>query len=171
MQRLNHIPNQQIFYELANTNSVSRIARILNLMQQRKLDDFPIGLFQIVLAGKDYIIEYCNKHYANLLGFDTPDEVIGRKASDFHLNEQCTKNYYEKLASKDLLKDYRLDSVDSNGNARTFCIDCKKISDENGRIIGRSGVMHDISELDQVKLELETLQTDIGQLLHLKTSP
>ena len=139
-------------------------------MKEDTIDDFPIGLFQIILENGEYIIKYCNKHYASLLGCKSPTELIGKKASVFHYNEQCTKNYYAKLKEQDLLKDHRLDSIDAYGKKRTFIIDCKKLTDSKGNVIGRSGVMHDISDLDLVKIELEMLQTDIGQLLHSYSS-
>jgi len=139
-------------------------------MDREIIDDFPIGLFKISQKDGEYIISYCNNHYAKLLGYLDKNEVIGKKPSDFHRNKQCTKNYYKELSENDFLKDYRLDSIDAKGNKRTFCIDCSEIKDKNGNVIGRSGVMHDLSELDTVKLELELLQTDIGQLLHSYSS-
>jgi len=139
--------------------------------QYRKmLQDAPIGFYMIHVENGQDIIRDCNPRFAEIFEFDSVDEVISTKVSDLYANPDDYFDFMNELQAQDKeespLVAYKEDLKTRKGRRFVASVSCRLQRDSGGNIIGRLGVVRDITEELATRNRLEELVADIGQVLH-----
>ena len=141
----------------------------------RLFKDVPIGLYKVRINVKgDHELVYCNDHFAQHLGFNSPSEVIGRDVREFHPSteeyEQFEKELVETYERGQFLVDHIVNIRNQKGENRKLEVHINLLKDREGQIIGRVGAERDVTDYWETKQQLNELTTDFGKVLHSYSS-
>ena len=129
-------------------------------------DTIPVGTY-IVRRDKtgEEVISQCNKAFANMFECEI-SELIGKEVKGLYETEI---NYYDFI--KDITEKHKQNEVTENipikaktlkGRVMTLNVHCRLMTDKYGNILGRAGVVLDVSN----EASLHELRNDIGKILH-----
>jgi PAS domain S-box-containing protein len=135
------------------------------------LDAVPMGTYMVRNIGDQEIIVECNEAFAEMFGYESSDELKGRKVIDLYQNpEESYKRLMHELRkaheSKSPLVDFPLEVKSATEEPFVIEVNSQLMTDKNGREIGRAGVVRDISD----EVALRELRDDIGRVLHTYSS-
>lgn len=142
----------------------------------KKLLEQPLGVYEVeeTKEGKP-IITFCNEIFAEMFGFRSRDEVIGMNIHELYANEEDISRFREALEAADkenrFLTDYNLkvkkEKKKERGKREKFWIKvfCIPIEDEEKRIVGRKGIVMDISDRMELERIIET-RKGIQRFIH-----
>lgn len=140
----------------------------------RSLNDVHIGFYEVRREKGVDRIRRCNRQFALMHDYETEEQVIGRDIRQFHASEEEYQRFLEKLLVNDALGfptlGYAVNIRTSKGQERVFEINSRTVKDRNGKIIGRTGVVRDISNEKKLREDMQNLQSDIGRVLHSYTA-
>jgi len=141
----------------------------------RLFKDVPIGLYKVrININGDHELVYCNDHFAQHLGYGSPQEVIGRDVREFHPSkdeyEQFEKELIETYERGQFLVDHIVNIRDKSGEQRKLEVHINLLKDRDGQIIGRVGAERDVTDYWETKQQLNELTTDFGKVLHSYSS-
>ncbi|MCK5148518.1 PAS domain-containing protein [bacterium] len=131
------------------------------------LNTLPLGIYMIELDknGID-IIKDCNNMFLEMFKFSCKDEVIGYPIENLFLNSSEFIGYKEALRSSHVnftpLTDYVIQMITKRGEKIDIEVSTQVISNDKGNVIGRAGIMKDVTDL----IELKQFREDIGRVLH-----
>jgi len=103
------------------------------------------GIFQCE-PGKDGVFTWANQAAADLLGYNTPEELIGTRFSDICVNQDDRKELLEKLEKEGIWRDFTSYCKRKDGERFISEATCNLIRDENGKPLRIEGVFRDITE-------------------------
>lgn len=125
--------------------------------------NLPIGL---ALKNSDLVYQECNQEFAQLLGFNSPDEIIGLSDSNLHEDEE-TVDLYESddkmiLSTGEAVVNFEELFFNQKLNKET----CWKMSklpykDETGQVVGIIIACEDVTKSKVEELELERLRMEV----------
>ncbi len=171
--------------ELEKTNKMLAHAhstlRELNQNLERRVEERTQKLrqseqkFRSLFEHSQDAVFFCDKHWkiadinatgVELLGYDTPDDIIGVPISAFFKDKKAWTKYYTELASQGHIKDFETDLIKSDGSFMTLLISASAIKDKDSKIIGSEAIAKDITALKQVTETLiqQEKMASIGQL-------
>jgi len=137
---------------------------------KRSLNDVGVGFY--VIGSRDGVdtITYCNQQFARTLGYDTENELIGRDIQTLYTAIEDHERFMRALIAKDAagnpLRGYVERLVTHKGDQILVEVSSRLLKDRFGKIVGRTGVLSDITEEGIFREELKTFQKHIGQVLH-----
>ncbi|MDR4507502.1 MAG: PAS domain-containing protein [Candidatus Brocadiaceae bacterium] len=104
--------------------------------------------------GVDGVFTFINKAGAEILGFGSPEEVIGTKVKDIYVDPEDRKRLCEKLEKDGVWREFV--SLCKRKNGETFYAErtSSMVRDENGKPVAIHGVFRDISERKKAELEI-----------------
>lgn len=132
--------------------------------------------------GKDIIIN-CNEMFAKMHGYPDIKSVIGLNISDFFYDEESKSKFRQMIekAQKENLDEIRkviLQVKKKDGTPLWIQVDCGLKKDPSGKIIGREGVVVDVterilleSELKEKQGQLKKTLEDMDKFVHQYISP
>src|SRR3972149_6921951 len=99
--------------------------------------------------GVDGAFTFINKAGAELLGYSSPEEVIGTKVKDIYVDTEDRNRLCEKLEKDGVWRDSVF--ICKKKNSETFYAErtCNLLRDEEGNPVAIYGVFRDISERTQ----------------------
>ena len=101
---------------------------------------------------------------AKILGYDAPDELIGRmKSWDFLADPRQQQEILSLLNEKGTITDFPLAFVDRHGNLHHATASSRMLYDAAGAVSGIEGILHDITDLMQAEHSLR----EANRKLHL----
>jgi PAS domain S-box-containing protein len=125
---------------------------------RRILEDIPTGAYQVKKRGEKNLVTYCNKAFAHMFGYSSPNDIIGENFYNFYAVRSDIGNFERGLIDKDKkgmpMLDYRLELKKKNGENFWIEVDCHLLKDHNGKIIGRQGAVRDAT----IKIKLERME-------------
>ncbi len=103
------------------------------------------GIFQCE-PGKDGVFTWINQAGADILGYSSPEEVIGSRLADIYVNPDDRKELLEKLEEVEVWRDFTAYCKRKNGEKFISETTCNLVRDENGKPLRIEGVFRDITE-------------------------
>jgi len=103
------------------------------------------GIFQCE-PGKDGIFTWINQAGADILGFGSPEDVIGSRLADIYVNPDDRKELIEKLEDEGVWRDFTAYCKRKDGERFISETTCNLVRDENGKPLRIEGVFRDITE-------------------------
>jgi len=95
---------------------------------------------------EDGVFTWINQAGAEILGYSSPDEVIGTKVKDVYVNPDDRRELVEKLEKENVWKDFTSYCKRKNGERFISERTCNLVRDENGKPLRIEGVFRDITE-------------------------
>jgi PAS domain S-box-containing protein len=142
----------------------------------RILRDVPVGLNVIRHEVEKDVIEDCNEQFLTLFDFPFSDPSRARGFDVRKLHASLAE--YEKFKSaletaakqgRPLVR-HRLKVITRNHDNKTIEISSQPLTDPDGKVVGRTGAMYDITQEAELKERLDELTYDFGSVLHNYTT-
>lgn len=141
---------------------------------RRSLDNVPVGFYTVRIENGEDLIRQCNRQFAAMFDFDSPDRVLGLPIKTLYAQASDYDVFMEELRAKDLLglplEEYPLRVVTRTGREKVIEVNSSLQKDQVGRPIGRTGVVRDITAEFMLREHMRSLQGDVGRTLHAYTS-
>lgn len=103
------------------------------------------GIYQSEPA-EDGVFTWINQAGAEILGYSSPEEVIGTRVKDLYVNPEDRKELVEKLEKEGVWRDFTSYCKRKSGERFISERTCNLVRDENGKPIRIEGVFRDITE-------------------------
>lgn len=140
----------------------------------RSLNDVHIGFYEVRKENGVDRIRQCNRQFALMHDFESEGQVVGQDIKKFYTSEEEYQRFMEKLLVNDALGfptlGYAVNIKTSKGQERVFEVNSRTVKDRNDKIIGRTGVIRDITIEKKLREDIRNLQSDIGRVLHSYTA-
>ncbi len=98
-----------------------------------------------------------NRSGAKILGYETPEEIIGRSVLDFWRDPKDRDAYLGELMAKKFLSAYPVRAKTKDGEPIELETSVTIIEDDNGNILGIDGILRDVSERRRMEEQLRAL--------------
>ncbi len=95
---------------------------------------------------EDGVFTWINQAGAEILGYNSPEEVIGTRVKDVYVNPDDRKELIDKLEKEGIWRDFTSYCKRKNGERFISERTCSIERDENGKPIRITGVFRDITE-------------------------
>jgi len=109
------------------------------------LNSISDGVYQCV-PGLEGAFTYINLAGAEILGYNSPTEVIGTRVVDIYVNSQDRNELIETLNKEGVCKDYTAFCKKKNGERFIFEVSCSLVRDEAGKPIMIEGIFRDMTD-------------------------
>lgn len=104
--------------------------------------------------GADGVFTFINKAGAEILGYSTPEEVIGTKVKDIYVDQEDRRRLCEKLEKDGIWRDFVSLCKRKNGDSFYAERTSNMLRDEKGIPMAIYGVFRDISERKKAEQEV-----------------
>ncbi|MCX5810213.1 MAG: PAS domain S-box protein [Proteobacteria bacterium] len=98
------------------------------------------------------------------------EDLLGKPASKVYFNPDDRERLLLKLSEKGYVRDYEVLLKKKDGKERQTSLSARLIIDDNGRPIGVSGLLRDITERKQAEEELKQHRGHLEQLIKERTT-
>lgn len=109
------------------------------------LNSLKEGIYQCEPT-EDGVFTWINQSGAEILGYGSPEEVIGTRVKDVYVNPDDRKELVEKLEKEGVWRDFTSYCKRKNGERFISERTCNLVRDENGKAVRIEGVFRDITE-------------------------
>jgi len=141
---------------------------------RRILTDVPVGFYLVQKKNGEDIIRHCNRQFADMFEFDTVDAVLGFKVKDLYSTPEELYKLRAAQEENDKIKKPLLGHIarmkTRKGKIFVIEVNSRAQHDRQENIIGRAGVVRDISDEFVLRERVKELTNDIGGVLHAYTS-
>jgi len=109
----------------------------------------------IMMEDTDGFITFCNRRFAEILGYDSESELEGRKTRDILYDSESIETYVNETNSRkdSISSTYKLKFMNSNGFPVICLISGNPQFDNDSRIVGSYAAITDITRLEQLENE------------------
>lgn len=116
-------------------------------------------------ATEDGVFISINQAGAEVLGYKSPEEVVGTKVKDVYVNPDDRRKVVEKLTKEGTWKSFT--SLCKRRNGELFYMErtSNLVTDERGNPIRIDGIFRDITERKRLEMELQESELHLRQLL------
>ncbi len=109
------------------------------------LNSLKEGIYQCEPT-EDGVFTWINQAGAEILGYGSPEEVIGTRVKDVYVNPDDRKELVDKLGKEGVWRDFTSYCKRKNGERFISERTCNLVRDESGKPIRIEGVFRDITE-------------------------
>lgn len=115
---------------------------------------------------EDGVFTWINQAGAEILGYKSPEEVIGMKVKDMYVNPNDRKKIVEKLTKEGVWRNFA--SVCKRKNGERFYMErtSNLVPDDKGKPVRIDGIFRDITERKRLEEELLESERHYRQLLN-----
>lgn len=145
---------------------VENRTRELRLSEQKFRRLFESSKDMIFFCDENARINGINNSGAELLGYESPQEIIGQPMPSFFVDEENWSRYFCKLGSQGHVKDFEAELLRKDGSHRYVMITASAIQDEKNQLIGCEGIAKDLTHFKEVTdhlIQSENMAS-VGQL-------
>jgi len=173
----------ECFSKNINEYGLARWGLLIDITERerltRLLSKLPTGVYYI----ENMRIKWCNVHFAQIFGYGTVKECIGKDPIDSFVDKDDGPKYLNALEEADIsnrpLQNYEIRIKQANsGRQITIAVDSHLVKDINGKTIGREGTIRDVSEKKELEYKLagaedrmKKMTEDINKLIHTFLHP
>lgn len=127
------------------------------------------GLFECS-TGQDGIFTWTNLAGARILGYRSPQRIVGKKVGDIFSDPHDQEKLFNHLKTKGEVKDF--DAVLKKANERTFYaeISLYYIKDEQNNLSCIEGIIRDVTERKKMEDRVKTYSVKLEQKVKEKTA-
>ncbi len=109
------------------------------------LNSLKEGIYQCEPT-EEGVFTWINQSGAEILGYGSPEEVIGTRVKDVYVNPDDRKELVEKLEKEGVWRDFTSYCKRKNGERFISERTCNLVRDDNGKSLRIEGVFRDITE-------------------------
>ena len=109
------------------------------------LNSISDGVYQCN-PGIDGVFTYINQAGADILGYSSPEDVVGTRMVDIYVNSQDRNELIETLDKEGVCKDYTAFCKKKNGERFIYEVSCSLVRDEAGKPIMIEGIFRDMTD-------------------------
>ena len=145
------------FYTGMVDSTITRYADFLNSV--------PVALFRTTIEGK---IVYCNRGYARIFGFESPDELIGSPVIERYRNKKDRGLMVHSILQRGRLSDLPVPFLKKDGSPLWCAVTVKAVLDDDGIIVHLDGTLRDITtDIDEEDLSggLHSAVSDVDDII------
>ncbi len=149
-----------IFNEISARKKNEQELKRLEREYRNIFDNAPYAIFQTTFQGRFVRI---NKEGANLLGYDSPEDVINNIQNlreEIYYNPEDRDRYLEKLMKSDGYVSEYIQFKKKNGEAVVTETIARIVKDESGKPIFLEGFVKDLSKEIKAESELKKIYTE-----------
>ncbi len=144
----------------------------------RSINDLPVGYYEVDGCSDENDREYisnCNNRFAEIFGYTSSDKVIGQPVENFYPNKKhflAFQKYFDSEIKADPEKVVKKQEelIKKDGTLINTSVEARGIFSTAGDLLGRYGIIRDISKEYIFREKLSVLANDIGHILHNYTS-
>lgn len=114
----------------------------------------PVGIYRTGLTGE---ILDANPTLAELLGYQSPDELLGLSAESFHVDPTDRQVWRHRLETREVLRGHELQLVRRDGSTIWVRDSGRELRDEAGALIGYEGALEDVTERRDAEARLQAM--------------
>lgn len=124
-----------------------------------------------VIYDSNRIIKECNETFANMLGYDSPDELKGKYSNDYTPAKwyHTVHTSSEQVMKKGYTLPYEKEYFRKDGSIIPVEVRIHGTKDEKGNIDGLWSIVRDISTRKQIESELEIHRNQLEDLVKQRT--
>lgn len=164
--------------EDSNGNYIGREGTITDVTTEERyhriLEDVPVGFYMVRIENGKEIIRHCNKQFAEIFEYENSEKVIGCDIKTLYLTPEDHPKFILEIKKKDgqnlPIIGYALKVKTNKGKNIFIEVNSRLLHDKNGNIIGRTGVIREITEEIALRNQVKEFTDDIGRVLHAYTS-
>jgi diguanylate cyclase (GGDEF)-like protein/PAS domain S-box-containing protein len=121
------------------------------------------GIFMADVKG---CLFYVNHAFVTMLGYENKDDILGGNLADLLFRSQEKRTaFLRKLNETGSVYDYELPIVRKDGVDVILSITANFIEGDTGNIIGVDGIVHEVTDKNQLEQELLTEKQKLEQIL------
>ena len=163
--------------------TIGREGTFTDITEQKRLKDLleqPLGVYEAELKGNEPTIIFCNETFVKMFGYTSKDDMIGMNIYDLYANKEDIPKFEKALREADQkgesvtehLLEVRKKKKEQEEITETFWIEiyCYPVENENREIIGRRGIILDVSDKIELKRILRR-RKDIQRFIHGLIAP
>jgi PAS domain S-box-containing protein len=147
--------------DITDKKKTLRALRITEEKYKNLINHIPVGIYRITLGGE---VLFANQHLADILGYDSAEQLKGLSAFDYLFNVKETKEYIKKIiASKK--ESFSIEYKLKNQKGETIWVQdtSKIVLDTSGDVLFLDGIIEDITLRKDAEQELLRLSIAINQ--------
>jgi PAS domain S-box-containing protein len=135
------------------------------LLQERRLTDLTDSSPEMIYTtGKNDTITSINAAGVELLGYGSPEELVGCRFSELTLNPEDRAGLLQRLDHTQRIANFEIILLQKNGNP-IYCLESVSVmKNQAGRFIGLQGVVRNISERIEIERELWKSNLELANL-------
>ncbi len=134
-----------IFRDITDRKRLEMEMQESELQHRQLLKSLKEGIYQCE-PSEDGIFTWINPAGAEMLGYSSPEEVIGTRVKDTYVNPDDREKLLEVLKTKRILRDFVSYCRKRNGERFLSESTCNLVCDDSGKPITILGVFRDITE-------------------------
>ncbi|KAA0246449.1 MAG: MEKHLA domain-containing protein, partial [Candidatus Jettenia sp. AMX1] len=134
-----------IFRDITERKKLEQELQESERHHRQLLNSLKEGIYQCEPT-EDGVFTWINQAGAEILGYSSPEEVIGTRVKDVYVNPEDRKELVEKLEKEGVWRDFTSYCKRKNGERFISERTCNLVRDENGKPIRIEGVFRDITE-------------------------
>ncbi|MDV5165846.1 MAG: PAS domain-containing protein [Candidatus Scalindua sp.] len=137
-----------IFGVFRDITARKRLAEKLMVSERQHkslLNSIHDGVYQCI-PGIDGTFTYINQSGAEILGYSSPDEVVGTRIVDIYVNAEERQELIDTLEKEEECKKFTAFCRKKNGERFIFEVSCSLVRDKNGKPIMVEGIFRDITD-------------------------
>jgi len=134
-----------IFRDITERKKLEEELQASERHHRQLLNSLKEGIYQCEPA-EDGVFTWINQAGAEILGYRSPEEVVGTRVKDVYVNPDDRKELVEKLEKEGVWRDFTSYCKRKNGERFISERTCNLVRDENGKSVRIEGVFRDITE-------------------------
>ncbi len=149
---------------LANITDISERKRLEDRLRASEKDyrDLFDNMQDIVCRiGAEGKITALNRAGARILGYEKPEDVIGRKLREFYVSRSEWRRFEKELGEKGFLVDFIVHLRRRDGQTLAMSVNAHMVMDDRGWPAGIDGVFRDVSERVRMEDQLQSYAADL----------
>ena len=107
------------------------------------INSIPLAIYRTTIEGN---IVFCNGGFAQIFGFDSPDELIGTPAINLYRNKKDRGILVDAIMQRGRVSDLPLSFLKRNGSPIWCAVTARAVLDDDGIVVHLDGVLKDITD-------------------------
>ncbi len=134
-----------VFRDITKRKALEEELQASDKQHKALLNSISDGVYQCK-PGIDGVFTYVNLAGAEILGYNSPTEVIGSRVVDIYVISQDRNELIETLHKEGVCKDYTAFCKKKNGERFIYEVSCSLVRDETGKPIMIEGIFRDMTD-------------------------
>jgi two-component system NtrC family sensor kinase len=157
----------QIAIAIDNAGLLSKVKESENKLRGL-IDSMKDGIYQCEIDPEG-VFTFTNKAGAGMLGYSSPEEIIGLRVKDIYANPQDRDEYVNLLLKNEVVKDFVIEAKTKNGKSVYIEKTSSLIKDKTGKHVRIEGIMRDITEKRALEEQLRNYTSRLEELVQERT--
>jgi PAS domain S-box-containing protein len=107
------------------------------------INSIPMAIFRTTIEGN---IVFCNISFAQIFGFENPDDLIGTPAINLYRNKKDRGIFVDAVIQRGRVSELPISFLKSNGTPIWCAVTARAVMDDDGIVVHLDGVLKDITD-------------------------